>query len=72
MYLRDYLFKKNMTIVDLANAIGVHRNTIYRAMLGRIEGKAKNSVSNLLGSAIEFYTKGQVKRHEITDPMRDK
>lgn len=35
MYLKDYLYKNNITIEDFANTIGINRTSLWRIMSGK-------------------------------------
>lgn len=59
MDLRHYLFEKNMRATDFAEKIGVHRNTIY----GIMTGKVPCSIGTAL--LIEKFTENKVSRFEV-------
>ncbi len=64
MDLREYLFENNIRCTDFAKEIGVHRNTIYGIMSGKL------SCSIAIAILVEKYTNGKVSRFEL--PMTDR
>lgn len=64
MDLRHYLFENNLKATEFAAKIGVHRNTIY----GIMTGKVPCSIGTAL--LIEKFTNGKVSRYEV--PMTDR
>ncbi len=59
MWLKEWLFKKNITVVDFAKTLGISREMLSSVISGRIRGSAK------IAKSIEVHTKGAITMEDV-------
>lgn len=65
MDLREYLFRKRLSVTDFAKELGYQRVHISQIVNG------KRKAGRHLAKTIEQFTHGEVTAHELLNPVKD-